>query len=91
VNFLKSLEVWRNIMYQMMQLKINGFWAILYVCQEIFPSSQQPPGCWGSPGATSHPSTRPATFCSPSDPLLAYTSNRSHVAEEKSYWRWKMA
>jgi hypothetical protein len=25
VNFLKSLEVWRNIMYQMMQLKINGF------------------------------------------------------------------
>jgi hypothetical protein len=25
VNFLKSLEFWRNIMYQMMQLKIHGF------------------------------------------------------------------
>jgi hypothetical protein len=25
VDFLKSLEFWRNIMYQMMQLKMNGF------------------------------------------------------------------
>jgi hypothetical protein len=25
VNFLKSLEFWRNIMYQMMQLKMHGF------------------------------------------------------------------
>jgi hypothetical protein len=25
VNFLKSLEFWRNIMYQMMQLKMLGF------------------------------------------------------------------
>jgi hypothetical protein len=35
-------------MYQMMQLKMHGFWAILYVCQEMIPSSQQPPegGCW---------------------------------------------
>jgi hypothetical protein len=45
---LKSLEFWRNIMYQMMQLKMHGFWAILYACQEIVPRSQQPPegGCW---------------------------------------------
>jgi hypothetical protein len=33
VNFLKSLEFCRNIMYHMMQLKMRGFWAILYVCQ----------------------------------------------------------
>jgi hypothetical protein len=26
-----------------MQLKIHGFGAILYVCQEMVPSSQQPP------------------------------------------------
>jgi hypothetical protein len=25
VNFLKSLEFWKNIMYQMMQLKMRGF------------------------------------------------------------------
>jgi hypothetical protein len=25
VNFLKNLEFWRNIMYQMMQLKMHGF------------------------------------------------------------------
>jgi hypothetical protein len=25
VNFLKSFEIWRNIMYQMMQLKMHGF------------------------------------------------------------------
>jgi hypothetical protein len=25
VNFLKSLEFWRNIMYQMMHLKMHGF------------------------------------------------------------------
>ena len=25
VNFLKSLEFWRNIMYQMVQLKMHGF------------------------------------------------------------------
>jgi hypothetical protein len=25
VNFLKSLEFWRNIMYQMMQMKMHGF------------------------------------------------------------------
>jgi hypothetical protein len=25
VNFLKNLEFWKNIMYQMMQLKIHGF------------------------------------------------------------------
>jgi hypothetical protein len=44
VNFLKSLEFWRNITYQMMQLKMH----CLYVCQEMVPSSQQPPegGCW---------------------------------------------
>jgi hypothetical protein len=47
VNFLKSLEFLRNIMYQMMQLKMHGFWAILYVCQEMVPSSQQS-GCWAT-------------------------------------------
>jgi hypothetical protein len=48
VNFLKSLEFWGNIVYQMMHLKMNGFWAILYVWQEMVTSSQQPPesGCW---------------------------------------------
>jgi ABC-type polysaccharide transport system permease subunit len=40
VNFLKSLDFWRNIMYQMVQLKMHGFWAILYVCQEMVPSRQ---------------------------------------------------
>jgi hypothetical protein len=29
--------------------------------------------------------------CSPPDALRAHTSNRSHVAEEKSYWHWKIA
>ena len=31
-----------------MKLKMHGFGAVLYVCQEIVPSSQQPPegGCW---------------------------------------------
>jgi hypothetical protein len=35
-------------MSQMVQLNMHGFWAILYVCQEMVPSSQQPPegGCW---------------------------------------------
>jgi hypothetical protein len=35
-------------MYQMMLLKMHGFWAILNVCQEMVPSCQQPPvgGCW---------------------------------------------
>jgi hypothetical protein len=48
VNFLKSLEFWRNIMYQMMQLKMHAWLAILYFCQEMVPSSQQPSegGCW---------------------------------------------
>jgi hypothetical protein len=38
------LELWRNIMYQMMQLKMHG----LCVCQEMVPSSQKTPdsGCW---------------------------------------------
>jgi hypothetical protein len=50
VNFLKSLEFWRNIMYQMMQLKMHGFGTILYHCQEMVLSSQQPPegGCWAT-------------------------------------------
>jgi hypothetical protein len=48
INFLKCLEFWRNIMNQMMQLETHGFRAILYVCHEMVPSSQQPPegGCW---------------------------------------------
>jgi hypothetical protein len=48
VNFLKSLEFWRSFVYQMMQLKMHGFGAILNVCQEMVPSSQQPHegGCW---------------------------------------------
>jgi hypothetical protein len=29
--------------------------------------------------------------CSPPGALLEHTSNRPHVAEEKSYWRWKIA
>jgi hypothetical protein len=29
--------------------------------------------------------------CFPPGTLRAHTSNRSHVAEEKSYWRWKIA
>jgi hypothetical protein len=73
VNFLKSLEFWRNIMYHMMQLKMRGFWAILYICHEMVPSSQQlgalflQLGDWRRPhgppsGCTSHPSTRSATF-----------------------------
>jgi hypothetical protein len=32
----------------MMQLKMHGFWTILYVWQEMVSSSQEPPegGCW---------------------------------------------
>jgi hypothetical protein len=46
VNFLKSLEFWRNIKYQMMQLKMHG----LYVCQEVVPNcEQQPEGGVGHP------------------------------------------
>jgi hypothetical protein len=29
--------------------------------------------------------------CSPPGALWAHTSNRSHVAKEKSHWRWKIA
>jgi hypothetical protein len=48
-NFLKSVEFWRNIIYQMIQLQLHGFWAVLYVCQEMVPSSQQPPEAVGHP------------------------------------------
>jgi hypothetical protein len=59
VNFLKSLEFWRNIMYQIMRLKMHGFLVILSVCQEMVPISQQPPSgdccapfscSWGTEG-----------------------------------------
>jgi hypothetical protein len=35
-------------MYQVMQLKMRGFRAMLYVCQEMVLNNQQPPegGCW---------------------------------------------
>jgi hypothetical protein len=42
--FLISLEFWRNIMYQMMQLKMHGFWAILYVCLGTFSCSWRTEG-----------------------------------------------
>jgi hypothetical protein len=100
----------------MMQLKMHGFRAILYVCHEMVPSSQQPPirvavghpflavgGLKDAPRApvrehatpfntAGHlPVAREGHSCSPSDALPAHTSNRSHVAEEKSYWCWKIA
>jgi hypothetical protein len=102
-------------MYQMMQLKMHGFWAILYVFQEMVPNSQQLPegGCWapfscswGTEGGSMAPvrehvtpinmaghlpEARGGLSCSLSGALRAHTSNRSHVAEEKSYWRWKIA
>jgi hypothetical protein len=76
VNFLKSLKFSTNHhtpVYQMMQLKMHGFWAILYICQEMVPKIQQPRtlflqlGDWRRPhgplsGSTSHPSIRLATF-----------------------------
>jgi hypothetical protein len=37
------------------------------------------------------PVARGGHSCSPPGALRAHTSNRSHVAEEKSYWRWKIA
>jgi hypothetical protein len=37
------------------------------------------------------PVARGGHSCFPPGALRAYTSNRSHVAEEKSYWRWKIA
>jgi hypothetical protein len=99
----------------MMQLKMHGFWAIIYVCQEMVLRSQQPhgDGCWtsfscswGTEGGPTDP--RPGTrhtlqpgqppssstwghSCSPPGALQARTSNRSHVAERKSYWCWKIA
>jgi hypothetical protein len=103
-------------MYQMMQLKMHGFLAILYVCQEMVPNSQQPPspegGCWapfsgrGTEAGPTGPRTgardafqhdRPPSSgtwghsCSLPGALLAHTSNHSQVAENKSYWRWKLA
>jgi hypothetical protein len=72
VNFLRSLEFWKNTMNQMMQLKMHGFWAILCVCHEIVTNCQlgtlflQLGDCrrpHGPPsGSTRYPSTRPATF-----------------------------
>jgi hypothetical protein len=104
----------RNIMYQMMQLKMHVS-DQSYVFQEMVPSSQQPPegGCWapfscswGLKDAPRAPVRENATLfntaghlpvahrwhsCSPSDALQAHTNNWSHVAEEKSYWCWKIA
>jgi hypothetical protein len=37
------------------------------------------------------PVARGGHSCSTPGALRAHTSNRSHVAEEKSYWRWKIA
>jgi hypothetical protein len=37
------------------------------------------------------PVARGGHSCSPPGALRAHTSNRSHLAEEKSYWRWKIA
>jgi hypothetical protein len=37
------------------------------------------------------PVARGEHFCSSQGALRAHTGNRSHVAEEKSYWRWKIA
>jgi hypothetical protein len=34
------------------------------------------------------PVARGGHSCSPPGTLQAHTSNRSHVGEEKSYWRW---
>jgi hypothetical protein len=48
VNFLKNVEFWRNIMYQMMPLKMHGILAVSSVCQEMVPSSQHPVlAVWG--------------------------------------------
>jgi hypothetical protein len=46
--FSKKFGIWRNIMNQIMQMKMHGFRATLYVCHEMVPSSQRPPegGCW---------------------------------------------
>jgi hypothetical protein len=40
--FWKVWNFGRN-MYQMMELKMHGFWAILSVCLVMVPSGQQPP------------------------------------------------
>jgi hypothetical protein len=86
-----------------MQLKMHGFWAIwYYVCQEMVPSLAVG-GLTEAPRApvrehvtpfnmTGHlPVSREGHSCSPPSALQAHTSNRSHVAEEKLYWRWKIA
>jgi hypothetical protein len=37
------------------------------------------------------PVARGGHSCSPPGALHAHTGNQSNVAEEKSYWRWKIA